>query len=606
MISQYETRLNRELRKASALFETSRRGFLKGAGAGVATAALASSGVALADEAAPAEASASWRDKPEPVDESSIVETVDVDVLVVGAGTAGTAAYASACEEIEATGNKVLLIEKGVQGDGIRTSGMGFINTRLSEKYGVNIDRKAYVLDHLKYNLNFCDTRLLQTFANESGFVGNWLMDICEADGVVFGFEYNQGTPYNYAVWQTGHFPSAVDAEGNEVSTDVDTPMLSYAEKLGGEYRTETALQYLEQDETGRVTGVIATNPDGDNIRINAAKGVFVATGGYAVNFDIYRDRQPAIFKTLTMAFGFPGCTGDGFRAMLWAGAEPTDMPSSMLFDRGILKPEDQPGDPVIGGIDATWTFSSQPWLKVNALGERFTCESCLYDMIIHAALYQPGKVYYDIWDSDWANQIDSFQTVGCSEIVKRRGGCDLDVYYTDTASDEEFAAFVQGEKDEIQAQMDDLVERGYIVKADTVEELAEGLGLPAETLAATVARYNELAQSGVDEDFGKEKHRLLELTQPPYYGSKMGSWVLCTADGIKQSPKHEALDADGNPIPGLYVGGVDGGSIFANSYPNLSSGMCCGHSVTFGYRAGKIISHNDEPDYELSIPITY
>lgn len=608
---RYETRLDHEVHKALDLTNriVSRRGFVQGAGAGLTAAAVsgALTGAALADTAqTPEGGSADWRAKPDPVAEADIVETVDVDVLIVGAGTAGNVCFAAAAEEIEATGNKVLLIEKNEKGSGIRTSGMGFINTRLSEKYGVNVDRKAYVTDHLKYNLNFCDTRLLQTFANESGFVGNWLMDICEQNGdVCFGFEYNQGTPYNYQVWQTGHFPCALDAEGKEHPTDIDTPVLEYAEGLGGEYRNNTAMQYLEQDDSGRVTGAIATNADGAYIRINAAKGVMVCTGGYALNFDIYKDRQPTIYKTLDIAFGFPGCTGDGFKAMLWAGAEPTEMPSSMLFDRAALAPEEEPGNPVPYPRNM-WTFSSQPWLKVNALGERFTNESCLYDMIIHAAAYQPGNAYYDIWDSTWADCIDSFETVGCSEIVKRRGGCDLDVYYTDTATDDEFAEYVQGNKDDIAAQMDQLVEAGVIIKADTIEELAEGLLIPADTLKATVERYNELADKGIDEDFGKEAHRLLPVATAPFYGVKMASWVLCTLDGIKQSPKHEALGADGLPIPGLYVGGVDAGSIFANSYPNLSSGMCCGHSVTFGYRAGKIMSHNDDPSYKLEIPITY
>jgi hypothetical protein len=291
---------------------------------------------------------------------------------------------------------------------------------------------------------------------------------------------------------------------------------------------------------------------------------------------------------------------------MYWAGADPTEMPSSMLFDRGVIAPDGVVGDPVVGGIQNSWTFSSQPWLKVNALGERFTNESCLYDMIIHAATYQPGNVYYDIWDSDWTTQVDSFTTAGCSTMSKRRGGWSVDVYYTDTATDEEIEEYNESSKEQTQAQMDQHVENGLIVKADTIEELAEGLVLPVDTLVATVERYNELAETGVDEDFGKEPQRFLPLVKPPYYGCKMGSWVLCTLDGMKQSTKGEVLGTDGLPIPGLYVGGVDGGGIFSNCYPNLSSGTQCGHSVTLGYRTAKFISHNNDPDYTLEIPITY
>ena len=132
------------------------------------------------------------------------------------------------------------------------------------------------------------------------------------------------------------------------------------------------------------------------------------------------------------------------------------------------------------------------------------------------------------------------------------------------------------------------LIKNGYVQKADSIEELAKKLGLPAEQLKKTVKRYNELAYKGVDTDFGKEKHRLSPLDKPPFYGAKNSGWLLCTLDGIVVDKNLNACDENGDPIPGLYVIGNDSGSYFANEYPNLATGMACGRTVTFGRVIGR------------------
>ena len=95
------------------------------------------------------------------------------------------------------------------------------------------------------------------------------------------------------------------------------------------------------------------------------------------------------------------------------------------------------------------------------------------------------------------------------------------------------------------------LIEKGFVVKADTIEELARKLGLPEKTLKATVERYNTLAQNSKDEDYGKEPHRLAALTKAPFYGAKNTGYILCTMDGIRIDTTMNAIDTDGNPIPG-------------------------------------------------------
>ena len=108
------------------------------------------------------------------------------------------------------------------------------------------------------------------------------------------------------------------------------------------------------------------------------------------------------------------------------------------------------------------------------------------------------------------------------------------------------------------------------------------------QQLQDTVERYNQLAYAGEDTDYGKEPHRLTPVDTAPFYGAKNTGYVLCTMDGIQIDTTMNAIDTQGDPIPGLYVVGNDSGCYFANTYPNLSTGMACGRTVTFGYLVGK------------------
>ena len=135
------------------------------------------------------------------------------------------------------------------------------------------------------------------------------------------------------------------------------------------------------------------------------------------------------------------------------------------------------------------------------------------------------------------------------------------------------------------------LIQNGYIVVADTIEELAEGFGLPAETLKKTVERQNKNHDAGVDPDFGKDAHRLSAICTAPFYGVRTSGYMLCTLDGITINENFQAVDDNGKAIEGLYVTGVDSGSYYAHTYPNMSTGNCCGRSVTFGRMTGKALA---------------
>ena len=131
--------------------------------------------------------------------------------------------------------------------------------------------------------------------------------------------------------------------------------------------------------------------------------------------------------------------------------------------------------------------------------------------------------------------------------------------------------------------------EESATFKADTIEELIEMMGLPRETAKASIERYNELARQGVDADFGKKSTRLFALEKGPFYAFQFNPALLLVVMGglVVDHNNCQALDADHNPIPGLYVAGNTMGGRFLVDYPTVVQGISHSSCMTFGRLAG-------------------
>ena len=130
--------------------------------------------------------------------------------------------------------------------------------------------------------------------------------------------------------------------------------------------------------------------------------------------------------------------------------------------------------------------------------------------------------------------------------------------------------------------------EAGFVQSADTVEELAAKLGIPADALVATVERQNENYANGEDPDFGKEPFRLSPVDTAPFYGVRLTGYMLCTLDGIRINESMNALDEHGDPIEGLYAAGNTLGGRFSVFYPTPCGGSYIGSAMTLGRLIGK------------------
>lgn len=322
--------------------------------------------------------------------------------------------------------------------------------------------------------------------------------------------------------------------------------------------------------EGDKVVGAIGESKEG-YIQVNASKGVVIATGGYARNPDMMAALQPQTLKKYSSNIAIPGTEGDGIKACLWAGAAMDEVHTAMCFDRVAVKPDEVGGHETKGSL---FWMGSNPWLKVNLNGKRFCNESAPYDYVLNAALTQPSNTFCNIWDSDWATYLENFDIHGCARVYPFDNGAPVNIPI-----------------EAIGPMNEGLIESGHIQVADTIEELAEKLNIPADTLKATVDRQNENFANKVDPDFGKEEHRLSAIQTPPFYGVRTSGYMLCTLDGITINENFQALKDDGTPIEGLYVTGVDSGSYYGHTYPNMSTGHCCGRTITFARMIGKALA---------------
>ncbi len=519
-----------------------------------------------------------WLGTAPEIADADITETLDTEVLVVGCGTGGWIAAMTAAEE----GAKVLVVEKRETPTGVRED-IGAIGSKLqleSEKEFPEfaIDKMEALQEIVRYGSGYVDSDLIKVWINESGEMVDWLTDYLTGTGKWImsheGGIGNTADPGRDKAFATGHSPHKVDPSDKELSLNVT--FQEHCDELGVEWKLSTALVNLVQDENGKVTGIIAQDQnDNHYIKINASKGVIMCTGGYATNSDMMLALQP---MTMEMKINVPmgsTCDGSGIKAMMWAGAQLDPTHASMMFNRASCLPTETAGYKTNG---KWYWFGEQPFLKVNLNGKRFCNESGPYEFMLHSMYMQPYHTYCDIFDSNAKEYAEQFDEVGCCRLFPFPNGAESNMGFD----------FVW---DQMVNSEDGHLAQGYLVKADTLEELAKGLNIPEAEFVATVERYNELCAKGVDEDYGKEKHRMTPVDKAPFYGIRTGAWHLTTLNGCRINTDMQVIKEDGTPIEGLYATGDCTGGFFATTYPNLFTGLACGRTMTFARHAAKLVA---------------
>lgn len=490
-----------------------RRDFLRGAGILGATIAGAGALSACSSGAGATEGEQTSEDL-----ERQVSSEESCDIVVCGSGTAGT--VASYCAAVQ--GAQVICLEKNDSLGGTSRFGefIGGYGAKVLTDAGVEFDFPTLVKAYETEIDWGAPVDIVRTLFVESGKTIDWLVD----EGIPYA------APGAYAGNLQPHIVIIYDDEGNQIFQyeGLLKPLWEKGEQLPNlEYRTECPMIGLVTSD-GAVTGVYARNADGDIIKINA-KSVILGTGGFTDNEDLFWEAMHQS-KSRYFNYGVPGRDGDGYLAMRKLDAAVAGMPT-MLAGPGVRGTTTYSDDP---NIWFTWTILPH----VNEKGERY------YDESLNGG---PA-------DDEMINN---------ATISQQRAFVIAD--YTYMAEGEMAAMWAQYSSG---AGLEGVEQCEGVYKADTLEELAELMGVPADSFVETVEKYNAACESGVDEEFGTPADFLVPVLKAPFYAAELETAIYCTNGGVKTNTEMQVLTIDGEIIPGLYAIGLDNGSVYKNSYP--------------------------------------
>lgn len=552
---------------------------LTGCGSGSSSKSSSSSGSAASGEYLNADTifNGKWEFEvaPDPVAESEITDTLEADIIVVGAGVSGLACAASATEE----GASVILFAASSQPVARGGSNHG-IGTKYQERHGMTNYTKD-TIDHMMRN-EFArngyriDQKKWYKWTNNSAATMNWLIDLMEAKGYTTTMEVGYTDTAGVFDAAPGSHNWVEKTDGTELgaATGQNLVIAMYEEKIkdqGGEIHYNTIGQYLERegDGTGRVTSIIAKDPDGNYVRYTGKKGVVLATGDFSANQDMMAKycswaapllQYNEVDYDAMFQFGGLG-PGDGQKMGLWAGAAwQNTTPNAPMID-------------AVGPMPYRQSIADFSGLLLNKKGKRFSNEDVIFSYGTYAMMMQPDMTRYGIWDTAYASWFPQWETFG-STIIENEGPNPMT-------------------PDQYLAMWEKNVESGLFVKGDTIEDVIKQLdGLDAATAVESVERYNQLCDAKHDEDFHKDASLMAPIKQGPFYGCVLEmspANFLCVTGGLRTNENMQVCDENDDPIEGLYNLGIMVGDSYANCY-NFA---ICGHNLgmncnTLAYMLGK------------------
>lgn len=488
----------------------------------------------------------------------------EADVVIIGAGGAGLMA---AVEVLRADGT-VIVIEKeaAVGGNTLRAgSAMNSSNPELqgaetmseSEKETVEellaleaknetmaewqqtmqAEWEAYLDSGATYLFDSPSLHKLQTYVGGDYVADPFLVDLLGENALPAVKQMEElGTNWQNtinaavgATWRRSHTPTVEDGTGG---TQFVLPQYDFVTENGGEVLLESKAEELIIED-GVCVGVKGQTADGQEFEVRGAKGVIIATGGFGANVEMreaYNTIWPYIGEDLATSNG-PFAQGEGIVMAEAVGAQLTGMEHIQIL-------------PTWGqGIITTYIENQ---IYVNKEGERIVREDGRRDVLSAAILEQTDAAIYIVNDSRLVGE-DGLSVTGIDVNAK--------------------------------------VERGDVLMGETVEELAEQIGCDPEVLQASIDEFNNSVENGQDP-FGRTVFDE-KIEEGPFYAGIATPAVHHTMGGIRINTECQVLDANDEPIPGLFAAGEVTGGIHGG---NRLGGNAITDVAVFGRIAGRSI----------------
>ncbi len=514
---------------------------------------------------------------PEPIPEDQISETVEHDIIVIGAGMSGLCCAVSA----QYYGADVMLFSASSV-PYARGGSNHAIGSKHQKEMGVDYTpetaRKMVKVEQVSgtYHMN---KRTWAKWVNNSAESMDWMIDIMEAKGLHVGLEPAYLDPDG--VIET--LPASHNFYSDEMPLGVffGAPLCAQAYAYtftvkGGviEYKTVAKQLIRENNNTGRVSAVIAQREDGSYVKFVGRKAIVMATGDFSTDRDMMAKYSPWVYEhykdklnfetNYDNQFVYTGLMpGDGQKMGLWIGAAwQRTFPNPCAINGGAT-------GPAHAVISNFWGIN----LDIN--GHRFMNECTNFAYAGMAVLDLPEETAFAVWDTAYAYTEKEWDALG--HVMGEGNGIKNQT------------------PEEMIASWDASAESGAYFKADTLEELIDKLyeGYSDEakkTALASIAHYSECAKKGYDDEFQVNPAVLHPIEQGPFYGTKKtGSTFLAVFGGLRTNENLQVCEEDDTPIEGLYNVGSMIGDFYSNSYnfvlPGQNLGACC---LTLPYMLGK------------------
>ena len=492
-------------------------------------------------------------------------EVKEADVVIVGAGGAGLSAAIAAADE---GAESIIIVEKlGKTGGSLNfTSGsMSGAETIIQELDGITDTKESYIEDILSNGADLGDRELLEIFVDEDVDAIQWLWDhglseytFSEQNGLksVFAPEHQL-----YSIQRT-YKPKAMDPANykSAVHEILDKEVAAY-KNITIDYYTEVT--DLLGNENGQVLTAVGYNSDSQKtVCYEAKKGIIMATGGYSGNPKMMG--QYAKHGDKYLVGGADSADGKGIRIMQTVGAAVDQDKLSYIptFPMGLEYAE---GKGAIGDV-YMWKAGG---IYVNQEGKRFINETLDEVVPRETALEeQTNAVQYNIF------------TDKIIEDLKAGNAAFMWEYYYEPE---------QG------------IGHKLVQSADTLEELAQIIGVPADALVETVNTYNAAVESGKTDEFGRDfsgaptaySVAVNKIEGDKYYAVPIKALVVMTLGGVTINKDMQVVDESGSPIPGLYAAGEVVGGIWGKF---VSGGTGVMGPVAFGRITGRNVVNLELP----------
>jgi 3-oxosteroid 1-dehydrogenase len=492
------------------------------------------------------------------------------DVVVIGSGTGLVAALAAA-----KAGKRVLILEKSPApgGNTVVSGGVFWVpNNRVMQREGLRDSRESARQYLAALAQGQATNEIIDAFLDN----GPDMVDFIEANtSLTIRVSKLMGEVADYhPEWRgsniKGRSLEPVQSTVGVAGGLLITSLLQAVIEAGGELLTACPAKRLlikENAQGGReITGVVAEQ-DGKLITIAVGDGVLMASGGFERNSEmkLHFLRGPSPYT-----LGAETNTGDGIHMGMAAGADLRNM--NEVWGITVYSGDAKANGEYRGGIGlhAQIDRRNAGCIAVNRYGERFCNEAADYDSSWRS---------YHSWQN-WGEL--GYRNMPAYQIF-------------DQAYREKYTLAGKAVNESLP---------DWVIKADSIEALAEKLSIDKDGLRKTVARFNQFARNGVDEDFARGKSiydtygakdpkvTLAALAKPPFYGAEISPADLGTCGGLRVNGEAQVIDVFGIPIKGLYASGNCAG-VGSPGALYGGGGGTIGPAMTFAYIAGKRLAAN-------------